>query len=72
MVNPAFQPTSGGGQPPYPPAQQTPPTIHTGPTPQVVISDEDIKVTGEYCTVDDNTSTIMIIYTIKVLPEWCT
>ena len=43
MTNPAFQPTPGGGQP-YPPAQQIPPTGQTGPTAQVVISDEDIKV----------------------------
>jgi len=43
MANPAFQPTSGGGQS-YPPAQQAPPTAHTGPAPEVVISDSDMKV----------------------------
>jgi len=43
QFNPAFQPTTGGQQ--FPPAQSTPPTaVRTGPTPQVVISDEDVKV----------------------------
>ena len=43
QFNPAFQPTAGGQQ--LPPAQSTPPTSgRTGPTPQVVISDEDVKV----------------------------